>query len=342
MRPWTGISLFLALVPLVSAQGFSDDAGEGRQTESRWLRTSYQIDASNTDDPSAQAQAYDDTESLERRVAQLESQLAYRSAPCDNEVLASLDRALTAQDCGTGGLFGSVEVTFLRPRLSGATPAFATNNGGRLIDQEFDTGVRYELGYRTDNGLGVRGRYWSFDEAYHYLPPFGPAQLSIQAQAADAELTLDQRLRNWDLSLSSGVRYGKLRYDSNAAGAYGVGEASFEGFGPTLSMGAKRRLSDSGFALFGTVRGSVLWGEIQNASMLLNMPRGPIRDEIATTFENQLGVSWGTLLGRVGRVEVRTAWETQLWMNETLADDVYGIGSNLGLMGPTVAVEYRY
>jgi hypothetical protein len=40
--------------------------------------------------------------------------------------------------------------------------------------------------------------------------------------------------------------------------------------------------------------------------------------------------------------ELRTGWETQYWMNSTLEDDFYGIGSNLGLSGPTVAVELKF
>lgn len=97
----------------------------------------------------------------------------------------------------------------------------------------------------------------------------------------------------------------------------------------------------SGTVVLSTCR-SILWGEILNASMLLKMPNGPIRDEILTTVENQLGVAWATRVGRVGTLELRTAWETQLWMSDTLSDDFFGIGSNLGLMGPTVAVEFRY
>jgi Legionella pneumophila major outer membrane protein precursor len=279
---------------------------------------------------------------LEARIALLESGYGQQCGTTDSDVMGSLDRALCRQAVGSGGLFAGAEVSWLRPRLSGSTPAFAAANGGRLIDNSFDTAIRYNIGYRGDNGVGVRGQYWQFDHAYDFLPPFGPAKLSIQAQAADFELTLDQRLRNWNLQVSSGIRYGQLRYFSDAAGAFGVGEASFEGIGPTVAIAADRKLGDSGFALYGNLRGAIMWGEMRNASMLLNMPRGPIRDENARTVENQLGVSWSTRMGESGTFQVRTAWETQVWMNDTFADDVYGIGSNLGLMGPTLAAEFRY
>lgn len=281
-------------------------------------------------------------EELEARIAALESERRHRQGPCADEILGSVECALDRQDCGSGGLFGSVEVGYLRPRLSGATPAFAAANGGGLIHNSFETSIRYGVGYRSDSGLGVRGQYSQFDHAFPFRDPFAPASLSIQTQAADLEMTLDQRLRHFDMQLSSGVRYGQLRYFSDGAGAFGVGEASFEGIGPTVSLAAKRRLGTSGFALFGSLRGSLLWGEMRNASMLLNMPRGPIRDETARIFENQLGVSWSTAVNRSGVLEIRTAWETQLWQNSTFSDDVYGVGSDLSLMGPSFAVEFRY
>ena len=40
--------------------------------------------------------------------------------------------------------------------------------------------------------------------------------------------------------------------------------------------------------------------------------------------------------------EKRPFFAMKLVKGETLSDDVYGIGSNLALTGPTVAVELRY
>ena len=60
-------------------------------------------------------------------------------------------------------------------------------------------------------------------------------------------------------------------------------------------------------------------------------------------YYNQLGVA-GRLTERDAdlQVEVRAAWETQFWLNNTLSDDVYGIGTNLALTGPGVALELTY
>ena len=72
------------------------------------------------------------------------------------------------------------------------------------------------------------------------------------------------------------------------------------------------------------------------------LPRTSIEDEIMTVAENQLGIAWTRSLTTVFQLEVRGAWETQFWMNSTLSNDTYGIGSNLALTGPTLAVELRY
>ncbi len=132
---------------------------------------------------------------------------------------------------------------------------------------------------------------------------------------------------------------GQLEYSNPPLTLYGPGIVRFEGVGPTASLNAERKLGNSGFSLFGNVRGSVLIGDIRTASLLLNIPTGSIEDEVMTIFENQLGVAWNYDLTKQLELEVRTAWETQYWANSTLEDDFYGIGTNLALMGPTVAVE---
>ena len=161
-------------------------------------------------------------------------------------------------------------------------------------------------------------------------------------QAADLEATLAQQMRHWDLDISGGVRYGKLQYSNPILTLYNPGTVTFEGVGPTASLNGRRNLGNSGLSLFGNVRGSLMMGNIRTGSLLINVPRGTIQDEVMTVFENQLGVAWNYRLPNNMLFEVRTAWETQYWMSDTLSDDFYGIGSNLALMGPSVGVELRY
>ena len=76
--------------------------------------------------------------------------------------------------------------------------------------------------------------------------------------------------------------------------------------------------------------------------MLPIMPAGTIQGEVAQSIETQLGAAWTKTFTNNSQLQLRMVWETQYWMNDTLADDALGIGSNLGLMGPTIAAELRF
>ena len=278
----------------------------------------------------------------DQRIARLEAELDEIRRSLQGKVVRS-PQAVFAPPCPVcNKLYGAIEVTLLRPRVSGAMPAFFGANGGRTIDNHFGAGTRFILGHRNEKGLGIRGRYWSYNDGFNYAPPNTPAVLTINAEAADAEVTQLQHLGYWNLAASGGIRYSKFGYSSNILGPFGVGEAYFEGLGPTVSLDARRPIGQSEFAFVGNVRGALLFGEIRNSSMLLSVPQGVIRDEVAQTFENQLGLSWTRAFINNSQVEISTVWETQYWMSDTLADDSLGIGSNLGFMGPTIAVEFRY
>ena len=288
---------------------------------------------------------------LENRIQRLESQLNQVQQYSDSNSYGMLDQQLQQQDAGTGRLFGSVEVAFLKPHLAGAPAAFASAGvASKIINGTWIPNVRYVLGYRGDSGLGVRARYWSYQHTFNYVPPyqaqlvppFTPAVFGIRMEAIDTEATLDQQLRHFDVQLSGGIRYGNLQYRSDVATLFGVGTVTFEGVGPTMSLGGRRNLGDSGVSLFGNVRGSMLFGHINNSAPLVYMPAGSYRNEVMTIAENQMGVAWTRNLASTWQFEVRTAWETQYWMSSTLSDDVYGIGSNLALTGPTIALELRY
>jgi hypothetical protein len=279
-------------------------------------------------------------EELEQRIARLEMELN-RPPVLAQDPLHAIEQELNRQEYGSGGLFGTIEVTFLKPALSGGPAVFAST-AGRMLESHYQTGVRYVLGYTNDSGLGFQARYWSFNNNSPFQPPYAPAEFGISVQAADAEFTLSQTMRHWNLGVTGGLRYGKLQYANPPLTVYNPGMAAFEGCGPTTSISGRRNLGNSGFSLFGSVRGSLMIGDIRTASLLVNVPRGTIEDEVMTAFENQLGVAWNTQLPYHMLLEVRTSWESQYWMSTTLSSDYYGIGSNLALMGPSLAVEVRY
>jgi hypothetical protein len=99
----------------------------------------------------------DNTTELEARVQRLEAELSQFRAPTYSDPMRTLESQLQRQDAGTGALFGDIEVTFLQPHISGSQAAFGLGAVGRLIDGDYQTGMRYVLGYRNDSGVGVRG-----------------------------------------------------------------------------------------------------------------------------------------------------------------------------------------
>jgi hypothetical protein len=240
-------------------------------------------------------------------------------------------------------LFGQLDVMFLRPRISGIGPVWGlAPSGGRLIDGGYDPALRFALEYRPAPTLGLRARYFVFDNDSPFVAPFQPAKLDIALETVDAEFVFHKNIPKWQFDFSGGLQYGSLEYSASLAGATGVGTVRFEGVGPVFSAHAVHQLGESGFSLFGDVRASFLMGNIYNASLLVSVPRAQIHDEFMQIYQNQLGVAWrGEVTDNVG-IAVKAAWETQFWLNDTLSDDVYGIGSNLSLTGPAVSVELTY
>lgn len=276
------------------------------------------------------------------RIAALEADVAELQAQPEPMAPRSVFRP-HLWDLYGGGWYGGAEATILEPFMSGAQSVLSVAPvPGSLIQQQFLAGVRYQVGWANEAGLGVRGRYWSYYNFFTYSDPHAPAQLGIDLQAADLEATVTQRVWNWDTLLSAGARYGKLGYVNKQATVFGVGSATFEGVGPTVAMEGRRRLGGSAFSLYGNLRGSALFGTVANQSLFTFMPRSTISGEVMGVAENQLGLAWDRVTANGLVIEARAVWETQYWMNSTLSDDVYGIGTNLGLIGPTVGLQIAY
>lgn len=277
-------------------------------------------------------------EDFDARLRRLESALRQSSR---HSATATRPQTSATRQADDSGLFGSIEVTFLKPRISGVQPAFGSGTG-RMLDAEHETALRYVLGYKGESGLGLRARYWSFDHVADFVAPYAPAHLGINVQSADTEIVSTQNSQGTRFEFAAGVRYGKLEYFNDGVTFFGAGGVTFEGVGPTIAIDIRREVADTGLTLFGNLRGAALVGDISNNSLLLNIPAGNISDEWMTVLENQLGVSWRTDVFRETTLILQAAWETQHWQNNTLSDDVYGIGSNLLLMGPTISATLEY
>ena len=282
---------------------------------------------------------------LHSRLRQVECQLAGSQCPDQSlNVYEPLSVQVDYLQSKKAGYYGGVDVTFLQPRMSGAALRFiVASPDENLIESSYQSGLRYAIGYRDKEGLGVRGRYWRYDNEFEYVAAFFPAEMGIQLDVADGEFTVSQVFLNWNVELGAGARYAKLEYSTSAPeGPFGIGVLDYEGVGPTIAVDVRRQIGNTSVSLFGNLRGSWLIGKIRNDTLLLTGPRGTIDEEIMQVYENQLGLAWTRCLNDELDLEVRLAWESQYWINNALSDDAFGIGTNLAFTGPTVAAELRY
>ncbi|HEV3261297.1 MAG TPA: Lpg1974 family pore-forming outer membrane protein [Gemmataceae bacterium] len=257
------------------------------------------------------------------------------------------------------------------------------------------------IGYVADNGLGVRGRWWSFDQGSRFemldqagvsITSAAPQGLSIHSPGSvlfpgvnadslafnsnlrldvwDLEATQDFRLGGWALTVSGGARYVHMAqnynaYRTNPGGVQGVllvtdnGEAlhsghNFNGAGPTVALEVRRPLGDTGLALYGNARGSLLYGDGKQHTTLSQQFSGVVgvtpfdmvhtsdvvgsRDDLLPIVELELGAEYGMDMGRL-RPFIRTGVVGQTWFGAGNATSVTG---NLGFLGLTATAGVNY
>jgi hypothetical protein len=201
------------------------------------------------------------------------------------------------------------------------------------------------LGYLTEEGLGGRARYWYFRQGTNQTQmsspssgangvlafsaaPLGLALINgqginvtskLEVQVADLEGLNDLHAGNWDILLAAGVRLLRIEQGYNAFIPQSnlntlLSGHSFQGAGPTLAMEARRPLGESGLALYGSARGSLVFGSAhQNASVPgLNESALDHRDRTLPIGELEVGVEYGRSVGH-SRVFGQVALVGQDW-----------------------------
>jgi hypothetical protein len=256
--------------------------------------------------------------------------------------------------------------------------ALEANSGIDLeIPFGFEAAPRIWLQAENVNGWGGQVRYWQYDadtavSAVVSEVVTAGITTDIQVdQAATAELyTLDAEVTrafqygNFDLTASFGGRHAAIGSD-NAVSFFVLAGPSlfqagavhrtddFHGGGLTASLAGVLPLGESQWSLFGSVRGSALWGQEQRAATSTILAGGvvtsvsnsfAIDDATLGIFELQAGAQWEHPLafGR-GVLFARTAFEYQYWDatatlppgpldgESQLDADLYGISFAFGL-----------
>jgi len=269
---------------------------------------------------------------LAARLTALESQLQTQQTDFASyntgggpEQFGCKDCSKTVCNCGCPAWYAGYEVTVLRPYVSDASL------GPGVFGDDYGVGHRVVLGYDNGAGLGARLRYWTYN--HNHSTGARIPQFHIDMDVLDGEVTLQEKMHNWDLLVSGGIRYARASFNN------GLDKVYFEGIGPTVALEATRNIGSRGVYLIGNFRASTLFGDIRSSGPGIFGP-GPSDDEITLVLENQLGVGWSREFGR-GIMNIRGVWESQFWMNDTFADDALGFGSNLGFSGPTASIEFR-
>jgi hypothetical protein len=184
----------------------------------------------------------------------------------------------------------------------------------------------------------------------------------------DFEVTQDLMLCQSACTLSGGIRYAHLAQDyaAGSASAFPFGGSTqifdtldlllfshnFNGAGPTFAVEGHRQLGHTTFALYGSVRGAVLFGSAHqrlfqgglehNGSIGTSLGAVTDADSVLPVGELEVGAEYGHCFGPV-RAFAQLAFVGQVWFgagNASNSDGVFTNGSanstNLGLVGLTV------
>jgi hypothetical protein len=220
---------------------------------------------------------------------------------------------------------------------------------------DFNPSYRLLLGYQTDSGLGIRGRYWSFDHsAEDFTDPVdgGTERHSLDVAVVDLEITQFVSLGGFQFTAAGGVRYARFNTDHfdsvdldplNPEG-FRSSNTYFEGFGPSLALDMRRPLAVLGITLIANGRGAMMFGDTRivrsgDTTEVLNT-----RDDLVCSFEIQTGIECAWRLRKGRCLAVQALMEGQLWgmafeqpIEPTPNHDDFG-----GFFGATLGLSYTW
>ncbi|MFO0843410.1 MAG: Lpg1974 family pore-forming outer membrane protein [Gemmataceae bacterium] len=233
------------------------------------------------------------------------------------------------------GLIGGAALLLVKPYFENNPAYFVNDRQGKQVHTSEHVDIRHNLqatpqvwlGYICESGVGARARYWYLrsDTSQTLEDPTRvvtahPAGLSLIQDHA-SQLIVDSKLRlhvldleglqafrgdSWDVLLSAGVRLARISqsYDAFATAADGFGISllsrhTFEGAGPVIAGEARRMIGDTGLALYGNARGSLLFGTANQSAAI------PVANDVGSdrrhrgllTGEVELGLEYGCNLG---------------------------------------------
>jgi hypothetical protein len=285
-----------------------------------------------------------------------------------------------------GAWSASAGILFLQPVFE-TNPAFIVNSAGGNFTRQIDfhnawnVAPQVWIGYTSERGWGVRGRWWMFrndvtenagvapgDTIRGVSPlPFGQAPIGGPAGASatsrlyvnvgDLQGTYTWESAYWTHIVGFGGRYTYMSQDyrasilSPATRVDLLADHNFNGGGPTISFETHRCLGESGFALYGQAFGAINFGTSNENYLALNNGVPQLlthsRTMVLPVGELELGAEYSHTCGPA-RVFVQAGFAGQIWWNGGNASNVDGIGaapathSNFGFLGIALRAGIRY
>ena len=177
-------------------------------------------------------------------------------------------------------------------------------------------------------------------------------QQDLELQTADLEFTSCFQACGGDMVAGFGVRYAKfhlgiherqLGITSDLLESFDITQ-SFEGVGPTVSLDLIRPLGCSGLSFYGSLRGSVVFGNLHERDRDVDFTRGVITGDSRHTFDTDKAQAIADLQVALQYCRcgcfVRGGWQAQYWdtVAHTDNDDFDAARASLGLSGFFVAL----
>lgn len=292
---------------------------------------------------------------------------------------------VVAEDQVGGWTFGG-GIYIMRPFFE-SNPAFILfgDRGAQQVNfsQHASVTPLTWIGFTWDSGWGFRARWFEYSSTGRAdatvdsstttafslggIPlPYNviDASSNLNVNVFDFESTYQVDLDRWTLLTSGGVRYAHMSQWSQVLGLDNTGSTlasttayhNFNGVGPTIAFEGRRRIGDFGFALYGSARGSILFGSsVQNATYTDISPSeiGGSNSQacLLTIGEFELGAEWRRKIGRYS-IFTQTGIMGQVWFGGGNASEgqslisnyiIPGVAqSNFGFFGGVVRLGVSY
>jgi hypothetical protein len=243
------------------------------------------------------------------------------------------------------------------------TPLGPTQEFDFPVDGDYEFTQRFWAGIQMADGLGIRARYWDFDQdnfgSAEIPPGFTAVGLTvgvpspvvsfhtfdtyvIDLEAIDTTPIGCNTILTWSLGFRY-VNYEEIRGFTATTGALPQQvyiQKEYEGYGLTSSLELRRRVCHD-LGIYASARGSVLTGDERNFVDVqidgVGVGRENEEENIKWMLELAGGVEWAKDCG-FGTLSVRGGVEFQHWDGFGAARDSFGRDENIGFFGLTFSV----